>query len=95
MNTVISFSCPAHLAMRLNEENIPIREKSKWISDAIRSKLDTDSLGTISRADKEGVLRWARAIVAKNDQSLAMLITKYLDDHILNIESSDSTHTDG
>jgi metal-responsive CopG/Arc/MetJ family transcriptional regulator len=94
MNTVISFSLPAHLAMRLNEENIPARTKSQWISDAIRSKLDTDSLGTISRADKEGILRWARVIVAKNDQSLAMLITKHLDDHILNIESSDSTNSD-
>lgn len=40
MNTVISFSCPAYLAMRLNDENIPSREKSKWISDAIRLKLD-------------------------------------------------------
>jgi hypothetical protein len=45
-------------------------------------------------ADKEGILRWARAIIAKNDQSLAMLITKHLDDHILNIESSDSTNSD-
>ena len=94
MNTVISFSCPAYLAMRLNDENIPARTKSQWIADAIRSKLDTDSLGTISRADKEGVLRWARVIIAKNDQSLAMLITKHLDDHILNIESSDSTNSD-
>ncbi len=94
MNTVISFSCPAHLAMRLQEQGIPSRQKSQWISDAIRSKLDTDLFGTISRADKEGVLRWARAIVAKNDQSLAMLITKHLDDHILNIESSDSTNSD-
>jgi hypothetical protein len=40
MNTVISFSCPAHLALRLNEENIPPREKSAWISQAIRLKLD-------------------------------------------------------
>jgi hypothetical protein len=94
MNTVISFSCPAHLAMRLNEENIPARTKSQWISEAIRLKLDTNSLGTISMADKEGILRWARAIIAKNDQSLAMLITKHLDDHILNIESSDSTNSD-
>lgn len=94
MNTVISFSCPAHLALRLSEENIPSRKKSEWISDAIRFKLDTDSLGTISRADKEGVLRWARVIIAKNDQSLAMLITKHLDDHILNIESSDGTNSD-
>jgi hypothetical protein len=81
--------------MRLNEENIPGRKKSQWISDAIRSKLDTDLLGSISRADKEGILKWARVIVAKNDQSLAMLITKHLDDHILNIQSSDSTHTNG
>lgn len=94
MNTVIAFSCPAHLAMRLNEEDIAKRKKSEWISDAIRLKLDTKSLGTISRGDKEGVLTWARAIVAKNDQSLAMLITKYLNDHILNIESSDSTNSD-
>jgi len=95
MKTVISFSCPTHLAMRLNEEGIPGRKKSQWISDAIRSKLDTDALGTISRADKEGILRWARVIIAKNDQSLAMLITKHLDDHILNIESSNSTNSDG
>ena len=40
MNTVISFSCPAHLAMRLAEEKIPSREKSKWISDAIIQKLE-------------------------------------------------------
>ena len=94
MNTVISFSCPAHLALRLSEENIPSRQKSQWISDAIRSKLDTDSLGTISRADKEGILKMARAYIAKDDPSLARLITRHLDDHILNIESSDSTDSD-
>jgi hypothetical protein len=93
VNTVISFSCPAHLAMRLHDENIPSREKSKWISDAIRSKLDTDSFGTISRADKEGILKMARAYIAKNDPSLARLITRHLDDHILNIESSDGTNS--
>lgn len=94
MNTVISFSCPAHLALRLSEENIPSRKKSEWISDAIRAKLDTKSLGVISMADKEGILKMARAYIAKNDQSLAMLITKHLDDHILNIESSDGTNSD-
>jgi hypothetical protein len=40
MNTVISFSCPAYLALRLSDENIPSREKSRWISEAIRMKLD-------------------------------------------------------
>lgn len=40
VNTVISFSCPAYLALRLSEENIPARQKSSWISDAIRLKLD-------------------------------------------------------
>ena len=95
MNTVISFSCPAHLAMRLQEENIPSRKKSEWISDAIRAKLDVKSLGVLSRSDKEGILKHARAYIAKNDPSLARLITRHLDDHILNIESSDSTDSDG
>ena len=94
MNTVISFSCPAHLALRLSEENIPSRKKSEWISEAIRTKLDTSMMGVISRADKEGTLKWARQIIAKNDPSLARLITRHLDDHILNIESSDSTDSD-
>jgi len=40
LNTVISFSCPAYLALRLSDENIPPREKSRWISEAIRMKLD-------------------------------------------------------
>ena len=40
MNTVISFSCPAHLAMRLAEEKIPSRKKSEWIADAIKNKLE-------------------------------------------------------
>ena len=42
MNTVISFSCPAYLAMRLNDEKIGARKKSEWIADAIRKKLDGD-----------------------------------------------------
>lgn len=42
MNTVISFSCPAYLAMRLAEEKIESRKKSEWIADAIRKKLDGD-----------------------------------------------------
>ena len=40
MKTVISFSCPAYLAMQLNEQNIPSRKKSEWISEAIAAKLD-------------------------------------------------------
>lgn len=40
MNTVISFSCPAHLAMRLAEEKIPPRQKSSWIAEAIKEKLE-------------------------------------------------------
>lgn len=50
MNTVISFSCPAHLALRLNEENIPPREKSAWISDAIKGKLDRNQGSTLANA---------------------------------------------
>ena len=64
MNTVISFSCPAHLAMRLNEENIPAREKSKWISDAIRLKLDGVDEDTIQNAS---VRRLMAALVARDD----------------------------
>ena len=51
MNTVISFSCPAHLALRLSEENIPARQKSSWISEAIRKKLDKDEFIDIAKLD--------------------------------------------
>ena len=40
MNTVISFSCPTYVALRLSEQNIPSRKKSEWISEAITAKLD-------------------------------------------------------
>ena len=56
MNTVISFSCPAHLAMRLNDENIPARTKSQWISDAIRHKLDNDGFIDIAKLDTLTIL---------------------------------------
>jgi len=51
MNTVISFSCPAHLAMRLNEQKIGSRKKSEWITDAIRTKLDGDDYVDITKLD--------------------------------------------
>lgn len=51
MNTVISFSCPAHLAMRLNDEKIGSRKKSEWIADAIRQKLDDDGFIDIAKLD--------------------------------------------
>jgi metal-responsive CopG/Arc/MetJ family transcriptional regulator len=51
MNTVISFSCPTHLAMRLNDEKIGSRKKSEWISDAIRKKLDDDGFIDIGKLD--------------------------------------------
>lgn len=56
MNTVISFSCPAHLALRLSEENIPSRTKSSWISDAIRLKLDKDEFIDIAKLDTLTIL---------------------------------------
>ena len=56
MNTVISFSCPAHLALRLSEENIPARTKSQWISDAIRTKLDKDDFIDIGKLDTMYIL---------------------------------------
>lgn len=64
MNTVISFSCPAHLAMRLHDENIPSREKSKWISDAIRLKLDGVDKDTIQNAS---VRRLMAALLSRED----------------------------
>ena len=56
MNTVISFSCPAHLAMRLNDEKIGSRKKSEWISDAIRTKLDDDGFIDIGKLDTMYIL---------------------------------------
>jgi len=64
MNTVISFSCPAHLAMRLQEENIPGRKKSQWISDAIRLKLDGIDQDTIQNAS---VRRLMAALLNRED----------------------------
>jgi len=64
VNTVISFSCPAHLAMRLNEENIPSREKSRWISDAIRLKLDGVDEDTIQNASTR---RLMAALLSRED----------------------------
>ena len=56
MNTIISFSCPAHLAMRLNDEKIASRKKSEWISDAIRTKLDDDGFIDIGKLDTMYIL---------------------------------------
>ena len=56
MNTVISFSCPAHLAMRLNEQKIGSRKKSEWIADAIRTKLDEDGFIDIGKLDTLTIL---------------------------------------
>ena len=64
MNTVISFSCPGHLAMRLHDEKIPPREKSKWISDAIRLKLDGVDEDTIQNAS---VRRLMAALLSRED----------------------------
>ena len=64
MNTVISFSCPAHLALRLSEENIPSRKKSEWISDAIRLKLDGVDEDTIQNAS---VRRLMAALLNRDD----------------------------
>lgn len=64
MNTVISFSCPAHLAMRLHDENIPARTKSQWISDAIRLKLDGVDADTIQNAS---VRRLMAALLSRED----------------------------
>ena len=56
MNTVISFSCPAYLAMRLNDEKIGSRKKSEWISDAIRTKLDDNGFIDIGKLDTLTIL---------------------------------------
>ncbi len=64
MNTVISFSCPAYLAMRLNEENIPARTKSQWISDAIRLKLDGVDQDTIQNKSTRQLIA---ALFARDD----------------------------
>ena len=64
MNRVISFSCPAHLALRLSEENIPSRQKSQWISDAIRLKLDGVDEDTIQNAS---VRRLMAALLSRED----------------------------
>ena len=75
MNTVISFSCPAHLALRLSEENIPSREKSRWISEAIKLKLDGVSL---SAHPDRAILVHALVIIRRNDESLALLLEKHI-----------------
>ena len=77
MNTVISFSCPAHLALRLSEENIPSREKSRWISEAIKLKLDGVS---ITAHPSRSILAYACSIIRKNDESLALLVQKHLEE---------------
>ena len=64
MNTVISFSCPAYLAMRLNDENIPARTKSKWIADAIRLKLDGVDEHTIQNKSTRQLMA---ALMARED----------------------------
>lgn len=74
MNTVISFSCPAHLALRLNEEGIPPRAKSQWISEAIKLKLDGVS---ITAHPNRAVLAYACSIIRRNDESLALLVQKH------------------
>ena len=56
MNTIISFSCPAHLALRLSEEKIQSRKKSEWIADAIRTKLDDDGFIDIGKLDTLTIL---------------------------------------
>lgn len=74
MNTVISFSCPTHLALRLNEENIEPRKKSEWISEAIKLKLDGVS---ITAHPNRTVLAYACAIISRDDESLALLVQKH------------------
>lgn len=64
MNTVISFSCPTYLAMRLNDEKIGAREKSKWISDAIRTKLDGNDGYTI---ENSSTLQLMAALLSRED----------------------------
>jgi len=56
MNTVISFSCPAHLALRLSEQKIGSRKKSEWITDAIRTKLDDEGFIDIGKLDTLTIL---------------------------------------
>ena len=60
MNTVISFSCPAYLTMRLNDEKIESRKKSEWIADAIRTKLDKDDYIDINKLDTMYILAHLR-----------------------------------
>ena len=64
MNTVISFSCPAYLAMRLQDENIPARKKSEWISQAIQNKLDGIDADAIYNASTR---RLMAALLARDD----------------------------
>jgi hypothetical protein len=77
MNTVISFSCPAHLALRLNEEGIAPRAKSQWISEAIKLKLDGVS---ITAHPSRHILAYACSIIRRDDESLALLVQKHLDE---------------
>ena len=81
MNTVISFSCPAHLALRLSEENIPDRKKSEWISEAIKLKLDGVS---ITAHPNKHVIAYAISIIAKTDENLAFLLQRFHKNHYAN-----------
>ena len=64
MNTVISFSCPTYVALRLSEQNIPSRKKSEWISEAITSKLDGIQGDTIQNKSTRQLMA---ALVARDD----------------------------
>lgn len=79
MNTVISFSCPTHLAMRLNEEKIASRKKSEWISEAIRAKLD--SKNAIFAHSKRVVLARSLSILQSENPALATLLKDHMKLH--------------
>ena len=79
MNTVISFSCPAHLAMRLAEQNIPARQKSQWIADAISTKLDGRT--GIFSMNKRDVLIRSISIIYQSNPALAKLIQEHIEVH--------------
>jgi len=76
MNTVISFSCPTHLAMRLNDEKIGSRKKSEWISEAIRAKLD--SKVAIFAHSKREILSRSISILNGENPALAKLLQEHL-----------------
>lgn len=76
MNTVISFSCPTYIALRLSEQNIRPRKKSEWIAEAITAKLDGRN-GLFAHS-KRDILSRSISILVSENPALAKLVSEHM-----------------